>query len=1160
MDLDAKSERFVPIARCPACGTPVDSPSCPACGIWLAGDHASELRLIDSELRRIDEARTWLYNRRTVLLADLVHGTADRASGSPSHAPGRAGPAQRTLPPPKPPRNAATGSEPAEPEMSRRTAGRLLLAAGATLVVIATTAFTVANWSSVRPAGRCAILLALTAVVLVMPLWLRRRHLSATAEAVAAVGLALTLADVYLLERLFPVRGLVALAATLAALAALWAAYGLATRLRIPRLAAIVAGQLPCAIAAMAMARAVGGTPIAGPTALALVLTSAADLGISRWTKRDAHSDVAVTSSIAATVTWVAAIALGATTSLAVQPSLPARFWTSAVLVTAGVVGVGLLARSAVPWVPARAIAVASGGLLAIGLALPEAADLHSRWHVVPVTLAGAVVAVGARLLARVGSSRESAAERAGSLGPAAILWLAAAGSAAIAGATGLIELPAALSGMFPLHTLADPWSGPTFPPPLTATSHLAGTLAPAIVLGVVSLACWVLPRPGQPWLRPAAVAIAALAAGSIPAAGFAGWAGLAVLTAAGATMLGASGLIRSPREGAVAMAASCSGMGLALSAILWSLTWPAATIVEFAALTVICSLVAASAAVAGRIAAGCAVATATGLACAVPLATGSPVEDTAFAVLGVAVAAVGIATLLRRARPSHAIVLDVAAGLVALLAAVLTAQHAVAFAVLAAVAALAASSAAWLRTGRQRVAISCGALLAACAAITADGRPLALALFRPYAQLGRPWHGLTEAPIPGLALAVIVALGCAVAVATAAGAWRGGQTSLNTVAVALPIVVAPTGLASSLRFGLMVGLLLVLAVALTAWTAVSRSLAPAGAALAAAVLALAWALAAPAPTLIVLGCLAVAYVLCGWLARRPEVRAVSACLGVLSAAALAEAAAFAAGGAAWQAGLAVLGVAAIAHIAAGYLSSVRRQGEKLEGSAVLGRAKQMPRASTAIEVGAWLAVIAGTAQCLSRPGPASAALAAAGLICAGVAVRADRRGACWIGVALCEAAWCVRLRAAGVGTPEAYTVPAAAAGIAYGWQLARRRRRLSSWLTYGPGLALLLLPSLIALWQDHGWVRPLSLGLGAAAITLTGARLRLQAPLLIGAVVAALDAGHELAPPIRRLAETVPTWLPIAITGTILLWAGATYEARLRNLSTLRKTVGAMR
>ena len=84
-------------------------------------------------------------------------------------------------------------------------------------------------------------------------------------------------------------------------------------------------------------------------------------------------------------------------------------------------------------------------------------------------------------------------------------------------------------------------------------------------------------------------------------------------------------------------------------------------------------------------------------------------------------------------------------------------------------------------------------------------------------------------------------------------------------------------------------------------------------------------------------------------------------------------------------------------------------------------------------------------------------------------------------------------------------------------------------------------------------------LGLAAAVVALAGARLKLQAPLLLGIAVTVLDAGYQLAPEIRRLTEAVPGWVPIALAGAALLWAGATYEARLRNLAALRRTLASL-
>src|SRR6185437_11457973 len=151
------------------------------------------------------------------------------------------------------------------------------------------------------------------------------------------------------------------------------------------------------------------------------------------------------------------------------------------------------------------------------------------------------------------------------------------------------------------------------------------------------------------------------------------------------------------------------------------------------------------------------------------------------------------------------------------------------------------------------------------------------------------------------------------------------------------------------------------------------------------------------------------------------------------------------------------------------------------------------------------------------------------------------------------EAAWCAGLAALGVTVVEAYTIPAAAIVLAFGWRLAS-----ASWPAFGPGLALLLLPSLIATWYGHGWIRPALLGVAAVAVILIGAKQRLQAPLVIGVVVAVTDAGYQFTT--ARLIELVPGWVPIAICGAVLLWTGATYEARLRNLVSIRRALASWR
>lgn len=186
-------------------------------------------------------------------------------------------------------------------------------------------------------------------------------------------------------------------------------------------------------------------------------------------------------------------------------------------------------------------------------------------------------------------------------------------------------------------------------------------------------------------------------------------------------------------------------------------------------------------------------------------------------------------------------------------------------------------------------------------------------------------------------------------------------------------------------------------------------------------------------------------------------------------------------------------------------------------------------------------------------------ALALGGVIAAGTALRADRRPVGYAaGVLFLLATW-VRLAAWGVDTPEAYTLPVTVPALVIGALRRRRAPETSSWTAYGPGLAATLLPSLIAAWSDAHWLRPLLLGTAALLITLTGARHRLQAPLVLGGTVLALDALHELAPFIVQVVDALPRWLPPALAGLLLLAVGATYEQRLRDARRVRDVLGRM-
>ncbi|MFB7029908.1 MULTISPECIES: SCO7613 C-terminal domain-containing membrane protein [unclassified Streptomyces] len=267
--------------------------------------------------------------------------------------------------------------------------------------------------------------------------------------------------------------------------------------------------------------------------------------------------------------------------------------------------------------------------------------------------------------------------------------------------------------------------------------------------------------------------------------------------------------------------------------------------------------------------------------------------------------------------------------------------------------------------------------------------------------------------------------------------------------------------------------------------------------------------------------------------------RAVSACGAVLAAAGLVLAGAEAAGLEDHWTALALLLVpAATAAVGA------------------TARPVALPVEITGAAVGLCAVGLAG-----SRPAFLALVLALGGVVAAATAVRPERRRfASWAAAGLFLLAAWVRLGAWGVTTPEAYTLPVTVPALVVGFLRRRRDPAASSWTAYGPGLAVTLLPSLGAAWTDPEWVRPLVLGVAALVVTLLGARFRLQALLLLGGTVLALDGLHELAPYVVQVVGALPRWLPPALAGLLLLAVGATYEQRLRDARRLRERLARMR
>ncbi|MEV6400084.1 hypothetical protein AB0M39_35735, partial [Streptomyces sp. NPDC051907] len=355
-------------------------------------------------------------------------------------------------------------------------------------------------------------------------------------------------------------------------------------------------------------------------------------------------------------------------------------------------------------------------------------------------------------------------------------------------------------------------------------------------------------------------------------------------------------------------------------------------------------------------------------------------------------------------------------------------------------------------------------------------------------------------------------------------------------------LLVAPTAL--DLSYAVALAVYLVLAVGAVAFAVQSRQAAVAGAALgcgmAGGVSVALLSLAARPATFTALGALLVAFAGAALVSRTTALRALLACSAVALAAGLVGAAAAAAELAPEQAALALLAVpAAVALVAA-----------------------RLGRGPVALSIELTGAAAGLLAVALAAPEPSTLALVLGlcGVIAAGTALRAERRVAAgYLATALFVLAAWVRLAAWDVSAVEAYTLPVTVPALVVGAVRRRGDGKASSWTAYGPGLAATLLPSLFAAWGDEHWLRPLLLGVVALAVTLVGARLRLQALLVLGGSVLALDALHELAPYVVQVVGALPRWLPPALAGLLLLAVGATYEQRLRDARRLRETLGRM-
>lgn len=1117
--------------RCPGCANdlrPGDQ-RCTHCGLSLSGPAAAELWQVERALQANDQRRRALLARRDTLLA-FLRTQAGRFATRP-----------QPYPSPAPAPAAAPPVPSAPPETSRQSVQNVLLALGGLLLAVAAVVFTVVAWGRFGIAGRATILLTFTAIALATPVVLVRRKLTATAETIALVGLVFMTLDGYAAYRvgafgLDDTSGYGYSAAVLAVIAATAAGYARLVPLRLLTPVAIVLAQPVVPLLAAAIHTTITGS------ALALTIVAGLDVALIAAIRHRLMPE-----RVIAAVFAIIASAYAIPVSL-VQTFIGDSPWRAAgVLALTGlvVIGAALVATTLV----LRALFAGSGILLvataAIGAALPELGD------------AGVIAPALAALLVVLGAYWAPRAWRLGGLGAGSVL-LVAGGMAVI------LSVGHALLG--PFTWLLDPWSGAG----ASARNAIDASngenaewfgnpaVLPAVVLLAAAAAVVAYAIAGR---RGAA---AAVAAGVVAATGVAPVAldltrpaGLIVQGTVAAVLCLVAAALRRPL---LCWPAGAAGLSLGALALAGCVAERDSTVVG---LTVAIAVFAVAAIAArlpqvGAVAAGLLVLSATGLVAAVTLATGYDGVAASWAMLGVAAIAAACVHLAEGRLPHHA-----RAGAVAAIAASALASINAIFEVdrpglFLAVAGGVVVAAALRRpsNGEREVFLGLGAIPLTGALLTI-AEPLFEAYAIPYAWLGTGWgtapHSAREAVGPavvwsGHALVPAVLAVVTLAVAAAAATLWGRAVAVR---VAVPVAAVAGGmlpLAFDLPWVVALITLGAIACALLAAAALSReqSLLPAWVSgPAAAVLAgtmTAWSLAAAPATVLALTTIAVATLLAALTARTRPVVLTSTAVSAAAAVLAAVAATMAAGQPARIAAFAALAVAA--------------------GLAVLAAVlrREWPQESLCCEGVALAGALLGIGLSATSPLTLSIALAVAGLVVGATALRPDRRAASYVGTALVILGSWVRLADLGVTAPEAYSVPVGVAALVIGWLRWRRRRHLSSWLVFAPGLASGLLPSLAALLLDStdtpaNTVRPFALGGAALVVVLVGGWQRLQAPLLLGGGVLAAVTLHELAPWVSEVVAALPRWVPLAAAGLLLLLIGATYEQRRRDLRRVRET-----
>ncbi|MCW4384688.1 hypothetical protein OH146_02755 [Salinibacterium sp. SYSU T00001] len=142
----------------------------------------------------------------------------------------------------------------------------------------------------------------------------------------------------------------------------------------------------------------------------------------------------------------------------------------------------------------------------------------------------------------------------------------------------------------------------------------------------------------------------------------------------------------------------------------------------------------------------------------------------------------------------------------------------------------------------------------------------------------------------------------------------------------------------------------------------------------------------------------------------------------------------------------------------------------------------------------------------------------------------------------------------------EQFSLPLALALLAAGSLALARDSAARSWPHLGPGIALLLMPSLLLTFIDPEVWRLVGLGVAAVITIVAGVMLRLQAPFVIGTIVVIAHALRTFAPQIRAVYELADWYIWAGIGGAIIMAIAIRYERRIRDLNRVVTSISGLR